>query len=179
MRLSNILIVAVAIGAAAFANAAPVNAVADADLGCADDNLNPHLSPEVSAESEVAARDFKPVTNKVVRDIKNAGKVNRRGGAEDKKSDLQRQFTDDWGNNGVGYHDLYSTDDFYVPDGKTKIKIHASGDVYDSFYLQDAWDSDNYEYLYQPYDGELFDFYLDGNWFNFAQDEGDDKKKAS
>ncbi|PWN36934.1 uncharacterized protein FA14DRAFT_152355 [Meira miltonrushii] len=166
MRFSSILLVAVAVGAATFANAAPNRGV------------------EAASNIEFAAREVKPVTNNVVRDVKSADKVNRR--ADDKTPELNRrdnwvwaEFTDDYGNNGDGYHDLYSTDDFYVPTDKTKIKIHASPNQYDSFYLDKAWDTDSYQYLYQPYDGQLIDFWLDGTWFKFEVAGDDDKKKKA
>lgn len=184
MRFSTVFILAVTIGAATFANAAPSRGdelVKNVEF--ARDNL------QVSNVNQARNNNDQPITKNVVRGVKNvqAGdKVNRRRTKTSDQNNLQRrdswiwaEFTDDWGNDGVGYHDLYSTENFYVPNEKTKIKIHASEDQWDSFYIEKAWDSNDYQYLFQPYDGQLIDFVLEGTWFKFEQAYDDDKKKKA
>lgn len=185
------------IGAVTFANAAPSRDVEGVNnIKVARDNVQVNHVRQARANEE-------PIVENVVRDIQDdlkESKVHRRTNENHPNNDpkIQRranwiwaEFTDDWGNYGDGYHNLYSSESFYVPTDKTKIKIHASDDQYDSFRLEQSWQNGNSQYLYQPYDGQLIDFWLSGTWFKIEQaygwnddndddndDDDDDKKKS-
>ncbi|PWN36931.1 uncharacterized protein FA14DRAFT_8173 [Meira miltonrushii] len=178
MRFSNILVLVVAAGAATFANAAPAqNGVeVGGNVQFARDNLNVDHVPQARSINE---------PKNAVRGL-NTDNVKRRGKVKAEEEALARrlipplfylwaEFTDDDGNNGYGHDSLYSTDQFYVPDDKTKIRIHAfPKNTSQDFYIQN--DQNEKQYIFSPYDGELINFSLNGTEFKFGRD--DDDKKA-
>ena len=154
MRFSNIFILAVAVCAATFANAAPTQGGVEIEarnVQFARDNLDLNHVVQTRNHNE-------PKSENVVRDLNNdfdTTTVHRRGeefvkrlggggggggggghggwskplpdrrDVDDLASYTWAEFTDDYGNNGYGHLSLFSTTNFYVPDGKTKIKIHS------------------------------------------------------
>lgn len=128
MRFSTIFILSVAVCAATFANATPSQGGVEVEAG------NMQFSRDDIAASNNNGHGFE----NVVRDINDEfGGITRRDEAytnrqtatrrdvDDLASYTWAEFTDDYGNNGYGHLSLFSTANFYVPDNKSKIKIHS------------------------------------------------------
>ncbi|PWN36932.1 uncharacterized protein FA14DRAFT_169846 [Meira miltonrushii] len=180
MRFTSILLAVLAIGAAALANAAPTQDGIESagNIQFARDNLN----------ADPVRQTYSINDGKYVNRGLNGGNVKRRGVKAEQEAIARRdddivvflwaEFTDDDGNNGFGHDSLYSTDQFYVPEDKTKIKIHSTfATTYGTFYIQNVWTYEK-QYITNPYSGQLIDFWLDGTEFRFGQVEDDDDKKA-